>query len=110
MADRSLASPFSHPHAQELYQEATLEPPFLSNPDLRPNPYRVLPNEHSTQPKSGPNVKFADRSSTGERPSNRRFCCNAATKNSFSGTDGDDGRGISIYVFSDDQVEVEFKH
>lgn len=57
--------------------------------------HRVLPMAHSTQPSSGPNVSVGVRMSSMARPSRRKDCFNEPNKKSFSGIDGDGGRGIA---------------
>ena len=53
---------------------------------------RVLPNEHSTWPSSGPKERSCGRAWRKSRPSRRVFWSRAAKKKSFSGIDGDGGR------------------
>jgi hypothetical protein len=52
----------------------------------------VFPNEHSTQPSPGPNVKTGARNSSRARPSSRNDCLKAFRTNSFSAIEGDGGR------------------
>lgn len=56
--------------------------------------YLVFPIAHSTHPKSGPKVSVGSRISNGRRPSRRRFCLRELYRNSFSGIEGDGGRGM----------------
>lgn len=58
--------------------------------------HRVLPIVHSTHPKSCPNVRIGCLSSSGRRPSRRKPCLSAAWTNSFSGIEGDGGRGMVV--------------
>lgn len=57
----------------------------------RRNSCLVLPNEQSTQPKSGPKVNVGCLISSAARPSNLSPCLRASTTNSFSGIDGEGG-------------------
>jgi len=57
----------------------------------RRNSCLVLPNEQSTQPKSGPKVSVGCLISSAARPSNLSPCLRASTTNSFSGIDGEGG-------------------
>lgn len=64
---------------------------------LRTN--RVFPITHSTQPSSGPKTNCGSRRAVVARPSNRNDCCIAETKNSFSGIEGEVGRGMGQQLF-----------
>ena len=55
----------------------------------------VFPSAHSTHPSSGPKVSVGVRISSGFRPSRRSDCFNELYTNSFSGIDGDGGRGMT---------------
>lgn len=65
--------------------------------------------EHSTQPSSGPKVSATSRIATADRPSSRKFSCKAPTKNSFSGIDGDGGRGMTGFECQDQRSEDKLR-